>query len=148
MNQLVKSKLLKWIILSMLLLFFVFLLERPCQLKLSESSLEGKAPLYFNREMIFVVGAESSGTTLTRLLLDSHPEINCGDETGLIYKIIELAIVDIFQELEQQNSVFSLFEKKEIIRKATAFFIYYVMENNKKNFEVDTTRIRYLCNKG
>jgi len=33
---------------------------------------------------IFVVGCQRSGTTLLRLMLDSHPRISCGPETGLL----------------------------------------------------------------
>lgn len=31
--------------------------------------------------------------------------------------------------------------------KAAALFVYYMMENNKKNPEVDMSKIKYLCNK-
>lgn len=33
---------------------------------------------------VFVVGCQRSGTTLLRLMLDSHPEISCGPETRLL----------------------------------------------------------------
>jgi hypothetical protein len=33
---------------------------------------------------IFVVGAPRSGTTLVRLILDSHPRISCGEETHFL----------------------------------------------------------------
>src|SRR5437667_10431218 len=33
---------------------------------------------------IFLVGCPRSGTTLLRLILDSHPEISCGPETHLL----------------------------------------------------------------
>jgi hypothetical protein len=33
---------------------------------------------------IFIVGCQRSGTTLLRLMLDSHPRISCGPETGLL----------------------------------------------------------------
>jgi Sulfotransferase family len=33
---------------------------------------------------IFVVGCHRSGTTLLRLMLDSHPNISCGPETGFL----------------------------------------------------------------
>lgn len=36
-----------------------------------------------DRDLALVVGAPRSGTTLTRLLLDAHPEIGCPSEAGL-----------------------------------------------------------------
>src|SRR6185369_10132715 len=33
---------------------------------------------------IFVIGAPRSGTTLLRLILDSHPRISCGEETHFL----------------------------------------------------------------
>jgi hypothetical protein len=33
---------------------------------------------------IFIVGCQSSGTTLLRLMVDSHPRISCGPESGLL----------------------------------------------------------------
>lgn len=44
---------------------------------------------YLNRELLFVVGAMSSGTTLMRLILDVHPEVNCGDETKIVHLMLE-----------------------------------------------------------
>jgi hypothetical protein len=39
---------------------------------------------------IFIVGCPRSGTTLIRVILDSHPNICCGPETHIIEKIIKL----------------------------------------------------------
>ena len=33
---------------------------------------------------IFVIGSPRSGTTLLRLILDSHPSISCGEETHFL----------------------------------------------------------------
>ena len=38
---------------------------------------------------IFIVGCPRSGTTLIRVILDSHPNICCGPETHIIDKINE-----------------------------------------------------------
>lgn len=86
---------------------------------------------YIKQKLIFVLGSMSSGTTLTRLVLDTHPEINCGDET----KIIELMLT--FIEKTTTNEYFMRFmanagTKNATIDKATALFIYYVLENNFK----------------
>jgi hypothetical protein len=39
---------------------------------------------------IFIVGCQRSGTTLLRLMLDSHPRISCGPETGLLSDLAAL----------------------------------------------------------
>jgi hypothetical protein len=39
---------------------------------------------------IFIVGCQRSGTTLLRLMLDSHPRISCGPETGLLSDLATL----------------------------------------------------------
>lgn len=44
-------------------------------------------------ELALVVGAARSGTTLTRLLLDAHPEIGCPSEAGLPALMAHLARV-------------------------------------------------------
>jgi hypothetical protein len=49
----------------------------------TEETDEAKAP-------IFIVGCHRSGTTLLRLMLDSHPRISCGPETGLLSDLAAL----------------------------------------------------------
>jgi hypothetical protein len=39
---------------------------------------------------IFIVGCQRSGTTLLRLMLDSHPRISCGPESGLLSDLAAL----------------------------------------------------------
>ena len=38
----------------------------------------------FDDTGVFIVGCARSGTTLLRMILDSHPEICAGEETGLL----------------------------------------------------------------
>lgn len=90
---------------------------------------------YIQQKMIFVLGSMSSGTTLTRLILDTHPEVNCGDET----KIVELLLSFISKTINDKyfmKFMANAGTKNITIEKATALFIYYVMENNfkSKNF--------------
>ncbi|XP_042902269.2 protein-tyrosine sulfotransferase [Parasteatoda tepidariorum] len=46
----------------------------------------------YNREMpiVFIGGMPRSGTTLLRALLDSHPDVRCGEETRVIPRVIGL----------------------------------------------------------
>lgn len=44
---------------------------------------------YLNQKLIFIVGAKSSGTTLMRMILDVHPDVNCGDETKIVHLLLE-----------------------------------------------------------
>lgn len=44
---------------------------------------------YLNQKLVFIVGAMSSGTTLMRLILDVHPDVNCGDETKIVHLLLE-----------------------------------------------------------
>lgn len=39
---------------------------------------------------IFIVGCQRSGTTLLRLILDSHPDISCGPETRFLADLAEI----------------------------------------------------------
>ena len=102
---------------------------------------------YLNQPLIFIVGAMSSGTTLMRLILDVHPEINCGEETKIVHLFLEF-VRDVYANKFYVDFMNGLGVRNETIDTASALFIYYLMENNKKgpnpiNFET----IKYLCNK-
>lgn len=45
-------------------------------------------PYDANMPLIFIGGMPRSGTTLMRVMLDSHPEIRCGEETRVIPRIL------------------------------------------------------------
>jgi hypothetical protein len=42
----------------------------------------------FTRPIIFIGGMPRSGTTLMRVILDSHPKVRCGEETRVIPRIL------------------------------------------------------------
>ena len=50
---------------------------------------------------IFVVGCHRSGTTLLRLLLDSHPNISCGPETGFLTDFARITRDPMWPHLQQ-----------------------------------------------
>jgi Sulfotransferase family len=50
---------------------------------------------------IFVVGCHRSGTTLLRLLLDSHPNISCGPETGFLTDFARITRDPMWPHLRQ-----------------------------------------------
>src|ERR687887_297180 len=39
---------------------------------------------------IFIVGCHRSGTTLLRLVLDSHPDVSCGPETRFLTELLAI----------------------------------------------------------
>lgn len=59
-------------------------LDEPPRVKLSSLVDD-----YLNQKLVFIVGAMSSGTTLMRLILDVHPDVNCGDETKIVHLLLE-----------------------------------------------------------
>src|SRR2546430_1001766 len=54
------------------------------------SASETKAETGFSRDLplIFIGGMPRSGTTLMRVLLDAHPDIQCGEETRLVPRML------------------------------------------------------------
>lgn len=112
------------------------------------ASLTSKIDEYLTRPMIFIVGAQSSGTSLMRLLLDVHPDVNCGDETSVTHRIVKFVNENILGTDWSVKFLADFGVKNETIEKATGLFVYYIMENNKKNPDFDTTKVKYLCNKG
>ena len=59
--------------------------EKP----MSNKTLTILSEKYLNKNLLFIVGAMSSGTTLMRLILDVHPDVNCGDETKIVHLMLE-----------------------------------------------------------
>lgn len=56
---------------------------------MSNKTLTFRSEEYLNKNLLFIVGAMSSGTTLMRLILDVHPDVNCGDETKIVHLMLE-----------------------------------------------------------
>lgn len=65
---------------------------------------------------IFIVGCQRSGTTMLRLMLDSHPRISCGPETRFL-----VGFAPIFAEDWKRLSQYG-FEQEEWVRRIRAFY--------------------------
>ncbi|MGL4745787.1 MAG: sulfotransferase family protein [Dermatophilaceae bacterium] len=65
---------------------------------------------------IFIVGCQRSGTTMLRLMLDSHPRISCGPETRFL-EGFEPIFADDWKRLSQYG-----FSEDEWVRRIREFF--------------------------
>ncbi|MGL5853436.1 MAG: sulfotransferase family protein [Phycicoccus sp.] len=65
---------------------------------------------------IFIVGCQRSGTTMLRLMLDSHPRISCGPETRFL-EGFEPILTDDWKRLSQYG-----FSEEEWVRRIRGFF--------------------------
>lgn len=65
---------------------------------------------------IFIVGCQRSGTTLLRLILDSHPNISCGPETRFLADLARITGSE-WDRLSQYG-----FPKEYWLRKVSGFF--------------------------
>ena len=68
------------------------------------------------RPPIFIVGCQRSGTTLLRLMLDSHPAISCGPETRFLGDLEKVT-----GEHWDRMSLYG-FPREEWLRRIAAFF--------------------------
>ena len=71
---------------------------------------------YLKQKLIFVVGAMSSGTTLMRLILDVHPDVNCGDETKIVNLMLEF-VDSVYRDRFNANFMKSSGVKNDTIDK-------------------------------
>jgi len=58
--------------------------EEPVAETTHDTAMTAAAPARDGTPPIFVIGSPRSGTTLLRLILDSHPRISCGEETHFL----------------------------------------------------------------
>lgn len=79
---------------SITLLFFKYSdtnQHPPIMMRCDEKTNNPKTfPYHRQMPLIFIGGVPRSGTTLMRAMLDSHPEIRCGQETRVIPRILQL----------------------------------------------------------
>lgn len=80
--------------------------EKSIQLTKEDSqALGGVKSFNYSRDMplIFIGGMPRSGTTLLRVMLDSHPDIRCGGETRVIPRLLNLRNTWIKAPFESQR---------------------------------------------
>uniref|UniRef100_A0A7E4UU72 Protein-tyrosine sulfotransferase n=1 Tax=Panagrellus redivivus TaxID=6233 RepID=A0A7E4UU72_PANRE len=85
--------------------------------------------------VLFVGGIPRSGTTLMRVLLDTHPDIRCGEETHILPTLLDF--VDHFRKQKRMKLAGVT---PEIFDMATAAFISTVMQLHGPPAEI-------ICNK-
>ncbi len=96
----------------------------------------------FDDRGIFIVGNQRSGTTLLRIILDSHPDLCAGEETAIIEMVKKL--------LDAKWSKFEFYgvPRKEIYSKIKNFFLIFHHSNCRKTRKkrwVDKSPDNILC---
>lgn len=92
-----------------------------------------------SRQIVFVGGVPRSGTTLTRVMLDAHPEIRCGEETRVIPRIISMRSRWSKAEKEHQR-LEAAGVNDDTLDQATRAFVSEIILNH-------GAPAKYLCNK-
>ena len=92
-----------------------------------------------DKPIIFVGGVPRSGTTLMRVMFDSHPEISCGKETRIIPRIFSMRNQWKDSEFEKERLKMAGMTD-EIIDSAIGAFVYQVIAKHGKY-------AKNLCNK-
>ncbi|XP_020917599.2 protein-tyrosine sulfotransferase 2-like [Exaiptasia diaphana] len=78
--------------------------------------------------IIFVGGFPRSGTTLMRVLLDTHPDIRCGQETHVIPKfLLHLGYINRKREKRRLNEAGVT---ENVLDSAAASFIFQIIKNH------------------
>jgi protein-tyrosine sulfotransferase len=83
-----------------------------------------------DKPIIFIGGSPRSGTTLMRVMLDTHRDISCGDETKILPVFLMLAKkaethTSLQKEILQKNGM-----TNDIINTASKAFIYNILEGH------------------
>lgn len=82
----------------------------------ADNTDDGKVSRAFRTAPVFVVGCQRSGTTMLRLMLDSHSRISCGPETRFL-EDLERIVGNDWQRLSQYG-----FTQEEWLDRIATFF--------------------------
>ena len=89
--------------------------------------------------VVFVGGVPRSGTTLTRVMLDSHPDIRCGEETRVLPRIMSMRSKWSKSEKEHQR-LLAAGLSDDTLDSATRAFVSHIINAHGEP-------AKYLCNK-
>ena len=82
-----------------------------------------------DKPIVFIGGSPRSGTTLLRVMLDSHRDLNCGDETKIIPMFIE-SMRERFKNPPENNDLNRNGISREIFDAGTKAYIYEILERH------------------
>jgi protein-tyrosine sulfotransferase len=137
-----------------IILFFLLLKSKQlwifCPSKVKEASMtreekvivgSDQKSFIYNRAspLVFIGGVPRSGTTLMRAMLDSHPEVRCGQETRVIPRILQLRSHWMKSEKEKLR-LEEAGITKEVLNSAISQFCLEIIANH-------GAAAKYLCNK-
>jgi len=98
-----------------------------------------------HRPLVFVGGHPRSGTTLMRVLLDSHPSVRCGPETHILPKLLQL-----YQHVSGPYELTRLKLagiKKPLLHSVFRNFMLDIIEQHSAKSNARSNTSLLLCNK-
>ncbi len=85
-----------FILLILIFIIFLYFIQHK---NIQEVDTFEKLSSNFNQSLIFIGGSYRSGTTLLRVMLNSHPLINCGNETRILPRFLDLIKLKLYPDL-------------------------------------------------
>lgn len=89
--------------------------------------------------VIFIGGVPRSGTTLVRVMLDSHPDIRCGEETRVIPRIMGMLSKWSSSQREHQRLLEAGLSDRSLDAATKAFISHIITAHGEPS--------KFLCNK-
>lgn len=115
--------------------------QKTIDLTPSEAEALGSDTFNYNRDMplIFIGGMPRSGTTLLRVMLDSHPDVRCGGETRVIPRLLNLRTTWLKAPFESER-LFEAGITSQVLDSAIGEFIMEIIARHGRP-------AKRLCNK-